>query len=421
MGAHSESDFAATLSATLSTLAGRTPEQLGADGTEELVNTIAAGIRPQLWTLLRAHREMGHRIVLASSALPHRAEPAAREIEADHVLCTRLEVIDGRYTGRLAGRPVWGPGKAAAVRALARTYDIDLVASYAYANGDEEVPVLEAVGHPVAIAPQPDLRAEAKARDWTVLDQISRPQQPAAVTVARTAAYYAAVLGMLGVGTVAALARREPRVLTRDAMPLGNRIGLALSGIEIDIVCGREHLTQSRPCAFVFNHQSKLDAPILLGLLGGDLAGVGKAEIAKVPGVGQFLASAGVVFVERKNSAKAQAAVAPLVAKLRDERVSVVLSPEGTRVPTPRVGAFKTGAFHMAMQAGVPVVPIVIRNAAQLQWRGGVLMNPGTVDVAVLDPLDTADWRQDTVRTHAADVREMFVQTLAHWPTGDRR
>lgn len=48
-------------------------------------------------------------------------------------------------------------------------------------------------------------------------------------------------------------------------------------------------------------------------------------------------------------------------------------------------------------------------------------MNPGTVDVAVLDPVDTADWRQDTVRTHAADVREMFVQTLAHWPTGDRR
>ena len=135
MGAHSESDFAATLSAMLSTLAGRTPEQLGADGTEELVNTIAAGIRPQLWTLLRAHREMGHRIVLASSAVPHRAEPAAREIEADHVLCTRLEVIDGRYTGRLAGRPAWGPGKAAAVRALARTYDIDLVASYAYANG----------------------------------------------------------------------------------------------------------------------------------------------------------------------------------------------------------------------------------------------------------------------------------------------
>ena len=194
---------------------------------------------------------------------------------------------------------------------------------------DEEVPVLEAVGHPVAIAPQPDLRAEAKARDWTVLDQISRPQQPAAVTVARTAAYYAAVLGMLGVGTVAALARREPRVLTRDAMPLGNRIGLALSGIEIDIVCGREHLTQSRPCVFVFNHQSKLDAPILLGLLGGDLAGVGKAEIAKVPGVGQFLASAGVVFAERKNSAKAQAAVAPLVAKLRDERVSLCFPRRG--------------------------------------------------------------------------------------------
>jgi putative phosphoserine phosphatase/1-acylglycerol-3-phosphate O-acyltransferase len=417
LGICSERDFAAALDSMAPAITGRTTAELDELGSRLFRDQIARVFRHDLWPVLAAHREMGHLVVVASSATPFQVEPAAREVDADAVLCTRLEVVDGRYTGRTEGRPLWGPGKAAAVRRLARERGVVLAESYAYSDGDEDVPFLQSVGHPAAVSPGRRLRQEAAAHGWTVFDLAAPRRPPVPVTVARTAAYYASVSGALAAGTVAAALRRQPALVTGHVLPLGNELGLRLAGLDVDVVSGKEHLTEARPCVFVFNHQSKLDGQILLSLLGGrQLAGVAKAEIGRVPGIGRFLTGAGVVYVERSDSARARAAVEPLVAKLRDERVSVVLAPEGTRMATPRLGPFKTGAFHLAMQAGVPVVPVVIRNAAELQWRGGVLLNPGTIEVAVLPPVDSAGWRPETVRAHAAEVRDMFVTTLADWP-----
>ena len=66
--------------------------------------------------------------------------------------------------------------------------------------------------------------------------------------------------------------------------------------------------------------------------------------------------------------------------------VSIAIAPEGTRSLSDRLGPFKKGAFHIAMQAGVPIVPIVIRNAGELMWRNSFWLRPGTVDVRVLEP-----------------------------------
>ena len=99
-----------------------------------------------------------------------------------------------------------------------------------------------------------------------------------------------------------------------------------------------------------------------------------------------------------------------------------MIAPEGTRSATPRLGPFKKGAFHVAMQAEVPIVPIVIRNAGELMWRGSQTLRPGTVEVGVLPPVDTSDWQRETIADHVAEVRGMFLETLANWPTEpDRR
>jgi putative phosphoserine phosphatase/1-acylglycerol-3-phosphate O-acyltransferase len=171
---------------------------------------------------------------------------------------------------------------------------------------------------------------------------------------------------------------------------------------------------------FIFNHQSKLDAIVMMKLLRSNFTGVGKAEAKNIPGFGQFFQLAGMAFVERGNTAQARTVLDPVVDKIRNERLSLAIAPEGTRSATPRLGRFKKGAFHIAMQAGFPMVPIVMRNVGEVMWRGSQVIRPGTVDVVVLPPVDTSEWTVETLGEHVADVRGMFLRTLKDWPSPQR-
>src|SRR5947199_242808 len=88
----------------------------------------------------------------------------------------------------------------------------------------------------------------------------------------------------------------------------------------------------------------------------------------------------------------------------------------GSTSPRPADSAFKKGAFHMAMQRGVPLVPVVIRTAGELLWRGSKVIRPGTVDVHVHEPISVAGWTRETLGDRVAEVRELFVRTLDDWP-----
>ncbi len=118
------------------------------------------------------------------------------------------------------------------------------------------------------------------------------------------------------------------------------------------------------------------------------------------------------MLIDRKNTASAIEAMQPLVDAMRVEGKSVCLSPEGTRAVSPKLAAFKKGAFHLAMQAGVPIVPIVIHNSGDVQPKGDILYHPGTVQVEVLPPVDTSDWSAETIDKHVADVRAMYLKAL---------
>src|SRR5699024_315903 len=96
--------------------------------------------------------------------------------------------------------------------------------------------------------------------------------------------------------------------------------------------------------------------------------------------------------------------------------LSVLIAPEGTRLDTREVGPFKKGAFRIAMAAGIPVVPIVIRNAELLGGRDAMAINPATVDAAVLPPIPTTDWTLDDIDERIARVRQLYLDTLADWP-----
>jgi len=143
--------------------------------------------------------------------------------------------------------------------------------------------------------------------------------------------------------------------------------------------------------------------------------GVAKKELANSPGFGLVFRLADVAFVDRQDNAQARKALEPAVEKLR-EGVSLVIAPEGTRSATPALGPFKKGAFHVAMQAGVPIVPIVIRNSGELMWRGATTIHAGTVQVTVLPPIATDGWDVASLDERVREVRGQYLATLANWP-----
>ncbi|GAA5156826.1 HAD-IB family hydrolase [Pseudonocardia eucalypti] len=419
-GIRTEREFGELLDLSLAAWRGKTPDELMALGRELFKHEIAAALHSEVWQLIEAHHAMGHTVVLASSATRFQVAPMAEDIGADHVLCTELEVVDGMVTGRPLGAPLWGLGKARAVRRLAAEKDIDLATSFAYSNGDEDVMFLETVGSAVAVEPQEALAAEAGRRGWPVLRCVPRGGRPSPVEMLRTVGFYGGFAAAVGAGIGVGLLRRSRRDMLDVSTGLGADLSLALAGVRVDVLRGAEYLDH-RPAVFVFNHQSKLDPIIAMKLLRGGFTGVAKKEAKNIPGFGQLFQLADVAFVDRGNTAQAVKALEPAVAKVRDEGISLIISPEGTRSATPRLGRFKKGAFHIAMQAGVPMVPIVIRNAGEVMWRGAQAIRAGTVELVVLPPVPTRDWRVETLADHVAAVRGLFVETLANWPKGEEK
>ena len=181
---------------------------------------------------------------------------------------------------------------------------------------------------------------------------------------------------------------------------------------------GEENLWSQRPAVFLFNHQSQLDVLVLGALLRENFTGVAKKSLEKDPFFGPIGWLANVAFIDRRNNAKAREALEPVVAALKEGR-SLAVAPEGTRSPTPRLLPFNKGPFHIAMQAEVPLVPIVMRNCGEIMAAHSYVVHPGVVDVAVLPPVDTRDWELADLDEHITQVRDMYLQTLSDWPTAD--
>jgi putative phosphoserine phosphatase/1-acylglycerol-3-phosphate O-acyltransferase len=94
----------------------------------------------------------------------------------------------------------------------------------------------------------------------------------------------------------------------------------------------------------------------------------------------------------------------------------LVVSAEGTRSLSPKVGAFKKGGFHLARDAGVPIVPIVIRNAGEIMWRNAKVAQQGTLEIAVHEPVPTADWTKADLDEWVPRMRQLYIDTLDDWP-----
>ena len=407
-------DVTRLVEVALGALAGREVAELDRLAGEMFRTKIAGRVYPEARRLVAAHLEAGHTVALASSATRFQAADAAADLGIEHILVTEVEVIDGLLTGRVDGPILWGPGKAAAVTAFAADHDLDLAESYAYGNGGEDVPYLETVGRPRPLNPDSALTAEAGERGWPI-HRLTRVNRLNPLTVARSAAAYAGIGAGVGLGLGMGLLNQSRAKALSVAAAVGGELSLAAAGVSLEVF-GQENLWSARPAVFVFNHQSQLDVLILAALLREKFTAVAKKELQTDPTFAAIGWLADVAYVDRTDVAAAKAALAPAVDSLRNG-TSLVIAPEGTRSPTPRLLPFKKGAFHLAMQAKVPMVPIVIRNAGEVMPAHSLLISPGRVQVAVLPPVSSARWTVKNLDTQVAKVRQRFLDTLADWPT----
>lgn len=148
--------------------AGWKPERARHLGRESFAGFTLERIFPDALDRLREHKALGHRVVLLSGALDFLLEPM-KDL-ADDVLCSTLAQENGTYTGELSGAPVAGDARARMLASFARKRNVDLSRSYAYADSISDLPMLEAVGHPVAVNPDRRLRAAAEGKGWTIKD-----------------------------------------------------------------------------------------------------------------------------------------------------------------------------------------------------------------------------------------------------------
>lgn len=402
--------FSAMMTVTTQFLRGITEasyEDLG----ETLYNDqLARRIYPESRALINAHLAKGHTVAVISSATPYQVVPAARDLGIEHVMCTELEVEDGLFTGQVIRPTCFGQGKVDAAERLAREQGADLDQSFFYSDSHDDLLLLERVGLPRVLNPNTRLLGIARDRHWPVARFSSRGRPSLSLYLRSAAATVSLVPTFLAGLPVYALTRSKRQSLN-FSLSLFADTASALIGLDLN-VRGKQHLWSHRPAVFIFNHQSKADVVVIASLLRADMAGVGKKEIRDMPVIGRVLETAGVVMIDRANSASAIEAMTPLVEAMRDEGKSVVLAPEGTRSVSPRLGPFKKGAFHLAMQAGVPIIPIVIRNAGDVAPKGEFVFRPATVDVEVLEPIDTSSWQVSDLNEHIREVRNRMLAVL---------
>ena len=155
------------------------------------------------------------------------------------------------------------------------------------------------------------------------------------------------------------------------------------TGITFEVDDPNNYLGRTRPAVFIGNHQTELDVLMLGAMFPKYCSVTAKSSLKKIPFLGWFMALSGSIFIDRKNSKDAREAMKGAATEIRAKRQSVYMFPEGTRSYTkdPTLLPFKKGAFHLAVQAGVPIVPVVVANYSHVLYIKGLVFNSGKIPI----------------------------------------
>jgi 1-acyl-sn-glycerol-3-phosphate acyltransferase len=191
----------------------------------------------------------------------------------------------------------------------------------------------------------------------------------------------------------------------------GARAWLLLSGVRIE-VRGLELLDPKQPYVFVSNHRSYLDTAAIFVYTGRRIGVLAKKELLKVPVLGVGMGFVNVMAIDRTNRESAIRTTEAAARRIQSG-VSFAVFVEGTRAKPGELLPFKKGAFYMARQAGVPVVPVAIKNSDVLMGKGTGEARSGVIEMVLLKPVETVNVSSDDdMNQLVADVRARIAAEL---------
>jgi len=176
----------------------------------------------------------------------------------------------------------------------------------------------------------------------------------------------------------------------------------------------RTPLSESEAFVFAINHQVALDIPAVGIGIPCPFGWVAKAELAKVPFLGASIRNSPSVFIDRSHPKKSVESMKVAGERIR-KGLSVAIFPEGSRSHSHSVGEFKRGAFMLAIEAGVPVVPVTILNAVDLFNEKTKLARPGTMHIVVGKPIPIDGWTRKDIPRLMDEVRVVMERELELW------
>ena len=184
-----------------------------------------------------------------------------------------------------------------------------------------------------------------------------------------------------------------------------------ISRIEV-IIEGEEHLSTEAPCVIAMNHTSLIDIFVISSHMPPRLVVVGKKEILLVPFVGQLYWLMRFITVDRKNSVRAVASMKRANRLIEENKLRVLVAPEGTRTKDGSLGPFKKGAFFTAMELQCPIISMVMAGSYALHPSGQLSTTPGRVRIRVLPSMDTSTFTRENLQEKADELHGQMREAL---------
>jgi 1-acyl-sn-glycerol-3-phosphate acyltransferase len=213
---------------------------------------------------------------------------------------------------------------------------------------------------------------------------------------------------VLGATALMGLAIRPGGHAGMRAGKIWSRLFLGAAGIR---VCydGLDDAHRHHPCVYMANHESHIDPMALAPALPSSTLFVSKQSLFRIPVFGWAMTAAGFIPIDRSDRRRAIESLDNASDRIRSGR-ALILFPEGTRSRDGKLGPFKKGPFHLALRAGVPVVPVAISGSRALWSPGSWLVRSGEVRVRFAPPLDLASLGPDDLDELMNRVREAILQ-----------
>lgn len=174
---------------------------------------------------------------------------------------------------------------------------------------------------------------------------------------------------------------------------------------------GLANLPGETPCILMPNHQSNFDIPVLLGRLPIQFRWLAKAELFKIPIFGRGMRGCGYISIDRSNRKSAFQSLADAARRIKGG-ASVLIFPEGTRSRDGNIGPFKKGGFVLTVDAGVPIVPIIVYGTRTIMPKGSLVLQRRDVYMEILPPVETSGYTRKNKEMLIQEVRAIICDAL---------